>query len=437
MSLRRVVVTGASVITPLGHDVGGVWRAVCSGQSGIRPIERFDSSEFDVRIGGEIRDFDTSDHVNLSSREIRRIDRFGRFALAAAAKAIDQAGVDFRVCPERCGSIVGSGIGGLDEIEAQHALLFDRGPRRVSALMMPKLIINAAAGLIAVHWGLKGPGSAVATACASGTGAIGEAFHKIRMGMCDVMVTGGSEAALTPIGLAGFTRMKALSRRCVDPASASRPFDRERDGFVLSEGAGMLVLEELEFARARGAEILAEVLGFGLSADATHMAAPDPQGRGASRSMQCALRDACLNPDDVDYISAHATATVLGDRAESAAICRTFGAHASRVAVSSTKGQLGHLLGASGAVESVFCVQAIRTGLVPPTGNLENPDPECDLNHVQGEAREMPVRVAVNNSFGFGGHNATVIFGRLRGSAVPCSSAREETGNRLPRTSAS
>lgn len=412
---RRVVVTGTSVITSLGHEVHDVWDHVCSGRSGIRPIERFDTSEFAVHFGGEIKDFDASAHVPLERREVRRIDRFGLFAVAAAHKAIAQAGFDFSTAdPGRCGAVVGSGIGGLDEIESQHARLFDRGPDRVSALMMPKLIINAAAGLIAVRWNLQGPGSGVATACASGTSAIGDAFHKIRFGMADVMVTGGSEAALTPIGLAGFAKMKALSTRNSDPQAASRPFDRDRDGFVLGEGAGILVLEELEFAKARGATIQAEVLGFGMSTDASHMAAPDEQGRGAARSISNALQDAQLAPERIQYVNAHATSTPLGDRAESAAIRTVFGPHADKIAVSSTKGHLGHLLGASGAVETVFCVQSIQTGVIPPTMNLENPDPECDLDYVPGNARETPVRYALNNSFGFGGHNASLILGEYR-----------------------
>lgn len=414
MADRRVVVTGTSVITSLGHDVQDVWGQVCSGQSGIRPIERFDCSEFAVSFGGEIKDFDACAHVPLERREVRRMDRFGQFAVAAAAKAIAQAGIDFSSGdPGRYGSIVGSGIGGLDEIESQHARLFDRGPDRVSALMMPKLIINAASGLISVQWGLQGPGSAIATACASGTSAIGEAFHKIRMNMADAMVTGGSEAALTPIGLAGFAKMKALSTRHDSPTTASRPFDRDRDGFVLSEGAGMLVLEELEFARSRGAEILAEVCGYGMSTDATHMTSPDPTGSGAARSMSSALNDARLTPDQVQYVNAHATSTPLGDRAESAAIRHVLGADADRVAVSSTKGQLGHLLGASGAVESVFCVQSIQTGVIPPTINLGTPDPDCDLDYVPGEAREASVQAVLNNSFGFGGHNASLVFARF------------------------
>ncbi len=416
MSGRRVVVTGTSVITSLGHDVQEVWQKVCSGQSGIRAVERFDCSEFAVTIGGEIKDFDATALVPLERREVRRIDRFGQFALAAAHQAIAQAGVDFSVGdPGRFGAVVGSGIGGLDEIEAQHALLFDRGPNRVSALMMPKLIINAAAGLISVRWNLQGPGTAVATACASGTNAIGDAFHKIRTNMADVMVAGGSEAALAPIGLAGFARMKALSSRNDDPTAASRPFDRDRDGFVLSEGAGILVLEELEFAKQRGAEILAEVLGFGLSTDAAHLVSPDEKGRGAARAMSNALRDAEMDPGRVDYINAHATSTPLGDRAETAAIHSVFGPEAKRVAVSSIKGQLGHLLGASGAVESVFCLQALQTSTMPPTVNLDNPDPDCDLDYIPGQARESVVQVALKNSFGFGGHNASLVFGRYEG----------------------
>ena len=411
MSPRRVVVTGTSVLTSLGHDVDDVWQQVCSGRSGIRRIKRFDCSDFAVRFGGEIQDFDACAHMSIDRRDVRRLDRFAQFALVGAQKAITQAGIELLGNdPRRCGVLIGSGIGGLDEIEAQHAKLFDQGPGRVSAFMIPKLMINAASGNISVRWGLRGPSSAVATACASATNAIGDAFRMVRSGMADVMVAGGSEAALGPMGIAGFSRMGALSTRNQEPHLASRPFDRARDGFVLSEGAGILILEELEHAKSRGAVILAEVLGCGFAADATHMTAPDESGQGAAEAIRQSLRDARLNPDQVDCINAHATSTPRGDAAESAAIRQVFGDH--RIPVSSTKGQLGHLLGASGAVESVFSIRAINTNAVPPTGNLMEPDPEFGLDFVLREAREYRVNIVLKNSFGFGGHNACLVFGR-------------------------
>lgn len=407
--------TGLGVVTPLGCELDDVWDALCRGQSGVGTIQRFDCRDFKVRFGGEIRQFDAATHIQIDSRDLRRADRFSQFALVAAEKAIRQAGIDFGIGDAyRYGVLVGSGIGGLDEIELQHSVLFDRGPDRISPFMIPKLIINAASGNLSVHWKLRGPNTAVCTACASGTNAIGDALRMIQNNMADVMLTGGTEAALTPMGIAGFARMGALSVRNDAPQEASRPFDVDRDGFVLAEGAGILVLEELEFAQRRGARILAEICGYGLSSDATHLTSPDPQGTGAARAMQAAIADAGLKPDDIDYINAHGTSTPLGDVAETNAIRSVFGQHADALAVSSTKSQLGHLLGASGGVESVFCIKALLQQIAPPTINLDNPDPACDLDYVPHEPRSMRIRSAMKNSFGFGGHNACLVFREFR-----------------------
>ena len=412
---RRVVVTGTGVVSSLGFEVSELWDKICAAKSGVGLIERFDCSDFKVRFGGEVKNFNCPDHVGIAHKEIKRIDRFVQFGLAASNKAIIQSGLDFKQGdPYRNGVLIGSGIGGLSEIEMQHYALFDRGPERVSPFMIPKLMVNAASGNISVFWGLKGPNSAVATACASATNAIGDAFKLIQHDMADVMVTGGSEASITPLGLSGFARMKALSTRNEEPERASRPFDKDRDGFVMSEGAGVLVLEEYEHARARGANILAEIFGYGMSADGTHMTAPCPEGLGAARAMQGALRDAKFNPDDIDYVNAHGTSTPLGDKAESLALKTVFGNHAMKLAVSSTKSQIGHLLGASGGVETVVCVQALLDHTAPPTINLDNPDEGCDLDYVPHEARDMPIRRILKNSFGFGGHNACLILGQVQ-----------------------
>jgi 3-oxoacyl-[acyl-carrier-protein] synthase II len=412
---RRVVVTGTGVVSSLGFEVSELWDKICAAKSGVGLIERFDCSDFKVRFGGEVKNFNCPDHVGIAHKEIKRIDRFVQFGLAASNKAIIQSGLDFKQGdPYRNGVLIGSGIGGLSEIEMQHDALFDRGPERVSPFMIPKLMVNAASGNISVFWGLKGPNSAVATACASATNAIGDAFKLIQHDMADVMVTGGSEASITPLGLSGFARMKALSTRNEEPERASRPFDKDRDGFVMSEGAGVLVLEEYEHARARGANILAEIFGYGMSADGTHMTAPCPEGLGAARAMQGALRDAKFNPDDIDYVNAHGTSTPLGDKAESLALKTVFGNHAMKLAVSSTKSQIGHLLGASGGVETVVCVQALLDQTAPPTINLDNPDEGCDLDYVPHEARDMPIRRILKNSFGFGGHNACLILGQVQ-----------------------
>ncbi|QDV31392.1 3-oxoacyl-[acyl-carrier-protein] synthase 2 [Planctopirus ephydatiae] len=410
---RRVVVTGMSVVTALGCDLSEFWDNICSGKSGVSRLERFDPSEFKVNFGGEIKDFHPEEHFD--PKEMKRLDRFCQFAMAAADKAIKQSGIDFKsyTDPYRCGVIVGSGIGGLNEIEEQHARLFDRGPSRVSPFMIPKLMVNAASGNLSVYYGLKGPSSAVSTACASASNAIGDAFRVIQSDMADVMIAGGSEAAITPMGLSGFARMGALSTRLDSPECASRPFDRDRDGFVLSEGAGVVLLEEYEHAKARGAEILAEVLGYGMSSDGNHMTAPDPEGAGAARAMANSLRDAKLNPSQIQYINAHGTSTPLGDKAESNAIMTVFGEGSKTVCVSSTKSQLGHLLGASGGVEFVVGVMTCLQGIIPPTINLDNQDPDCKLDYVPNVAREREVKCMLSNSFGFGGHNACLVVGRI------------------------
>jgi len=410
---RRVVVTGGAIVTSLGCEVGEFWDRVCAGKSGIGPLERFDSTDFKVRFGGEVKDFNASEHLDIDSKEIKRLDRFCQFAVVAAHKAISSSGIDFSAGdPFRYGVLIGSGIGGLSEIEEQHSKLFGRGPARVSAFMIPRMMVNAASGNVSVRWGLRGPNSAVATACASATNAIGDAFKWIQNGVADVMVAGGSEAAVTPMGLSGFARMNALSTRNDDPERASRPFDADRDGFVLSEGAGVIILEEWERARKRGAPILAEVLGYGMSSDASHITAPDPQGHGAARAMLSALEDGGLNPEEIDYVNAHGTSTQLGDRSETTAIKAVFNSHAKKLAVSSTKSQLGHLLGASGGVEFVVCAMALQQQVAPPTINLDNQDPECDLNYIPNEARQMPIKRILKNSFGFGGHNACLVLGK-------------------------
>ncbi len=410
---RRVVVTGMGAVTPLGCKVDEMWDRLCRGESGIRPIEGFDVSIFRVRFGGEIRNWNPVEYID--SKEQRRIDRFAQYALVAATDAIRESGLDFsKEDPHRCASVIGSGVGGLGEIEAQFRRLMEKGPERVSAFTIPKMMLNAAAGCVSIQFGLKGPAYGVVTACASASNAIVEAVKEIESGDIDIAITGGSEAAVTPLGIAGFAAMKALSERNDDPQRASRPFDRDRDGFVLSEGAGILVLEEYEHARKRNAPILAEMLGYGVSSDAGHITQPDENGLGAATAMSDALASAGLAKDQIDYINAHGTSTPLGDVAETIAIKSVFGDDARSVPISSTKSQLGHLLGASGGVELVISILAIRHGLIPPTINLENPDPACDLDYTPNTARERRVRVAMSNSFGFGGHNVSLIVGELQ-----------------------
>lgn len=410
---RRAVVTGVGVVTSLSCRVDHLWQKVLNGESGVHAVRLFDTTGFKVRIGGDVYDWDPVGYI--SAKEIKRIDRFTQFALVAGTDAVTDSGIDFaREKPFRCGVILGSGIGGLQEIETQVGRLLNKGPDRVSALTIPKLMLNAAGGNLSIKYGMRGPNYTVATACASATNAIGDALKSIQYDDADVMITGGTEAALTPMGLSGFQNMRALSERNDAPGSASRPFDRERDGFVLSEGAGILVVEELNHAKARGARIYCELLGFGASGDAGHITQPDEKGAGAAKAMTLALRDARINPEDVDYINAHGTSTSRGDKAETSALKGVFGEHARKVSISSTKSQLGHSLGASGGIELVLTIQAIQNSVVPPTINLENPDPDCDLDYTPCQPRERPISIAMSNSFGFGGHNASVIVGQLR-----------------------
>ncbi len=412
MGHRRVVVTGIGAVTPLGASVSSFWDGLVAGHSGIRRVSRFDPEPFEVRIGGECLDFHPGKFIE--PRAAKRMDRFAQFAFAAAKMALEKAGLDNgRFDPTRAGVILGSGIGGLMELEEQHKRLLSKGPGRVSAFTIPKLMANAGSGHISIEFNFQSVNTAVATACASAGNAMGDAFNAIRCGRADLMMTGGAEAALTPLGLAAFAAMKAISSRNDEPERASRPFDKDRDGFVLSEGAGVLLFEELEHAKSRGARIYAEVLGFGGTADATDMVQPDPEGHGASRAMAAALADARLNPDEIDYINAHGTATPLGDVAETKAVKQVFGAAARRLAISSTKSAVGHALGASGGIEAIACIKAIENNTIPPTINLENPDPECDLDYVPNVARDAKVRTVMSNSFGFGGHNACLIFRRL------------------------
>jgi 3-oxoacyl-[acyl-carrier-protein] synthase II len=413
---RRVVVTGLGTVTSLSCQVEDLWQRILDGQNGIHDLTLFDTSEHKVKFAGDIGDWSPDPYI--SPKDAKRIDRFSQFALVAGADAVKHSGIDFSAeDPYRCGAILGSGIGGLNEIEAQMHRLLSKGPDKVSAFTIPKLMANAASGHLSIQYGLLGPNSAVVTACASATYAIGDAFKTIQHGKTDVMITGGTEAAITPMGIASFSNMRALSTRNDDPSKASRPFDLDRDGFVLSEGAGILVIEELEHARRRGANILAELLGYGASADGGHITQPDENGVGAAKAMSNALQDGGLNPDEIDYINAHGTSTPLGDAAETVAIKNVFGDHARELSISSTKSQLGHLLGASGGVELVLSILALRDQVVPQTINYQTPDPKCDLDYTPNEPRQRPLRAAMSNSFGFGGHNASIIVGHLRNGA--------------------
>jgi 3-oxoacyl-[acyl-carrier-protein] synthase II len=414
---RRVVITGLGVVTSLSCQVDDLFQRLLDGQSGIHEIKLFDTARFKVKIGGDVWNWDPPE-TYLDRRELKRIDRFSQFAVVAATDAVRDCGLDFsQEDATKCGVILGSGIGGLNEIEEQCHKLFDKGPDRVSPFTVPKMMLNAAGANISMRFGLKGINYSVATACASANNAMGDALKAIKDGMCDIVVTGGSEAAITLMGLSGFQNMKALSMRNEDPARASRPFDSDRDGFVLSEGAGLLIFEEYEHAKARGAKIYCEVLGFGASADAGHITQPDEQGAGAARAMRGALRDAGVNAADIDYINAHGTSTPLGDAAETNAVKNVFGEAARKVSISSTKSQLGHSLGASGGIELVVTVKALHHGVIPPTINLQSPDPACDLDYTPNEPRQRPIRIAMSNSFGFGGHNASIVVARHNGQA--------------------
>ena len=410
---RRVVVTGLGVVTSLSCQVEDLWQKVLVGQSGIHALRLFDTDGHKVNFAGEVYDWRPTDYI--SAKELKRLDRFSSFALVAGDDAIRDSGLDFaNEDTYRCGVILGSGIGGLKEIETQVERLLHQGPHRVSALTIPKLMLNAAGGNLSIQFGIRGPNYTVATACASATNAMGDALKLIQHNSADVVVTGGTEAAITPMGISGFANMRALSVRNDDPAGASRPFDKDRDGFVLSEGAGLLVFEELEHAKARGAKIYGEVLGFGASGDAGHITKPDEEGRGAASAMASALADAEIDPSAMDYINAHGTSTPLGDAAETTAMKTVFGPTAKRLSISSTKSQLGHSLGASGGIELILTMKAIVENVVPPTINLETPDEKCDLDYTPNQPRERQIDVAMSNSFGFGGHNASVIVGRLR-----------------------
>jgi 3-oxoacyl-[acyl-carrier-protein] synthase II len=406
-SRRRVVVTGMGVVTPLGADVDATWEAMVAGRSGVAPISSFDASGLPVRIAAELRQFDPADHFGV--RDARRFDRFAQLGVVAARQAVARSGLDVAAAAPRVGVVFGSGLGGVATLSAEVGVLAERGPGRLSPFLIPMMIPNMAAGQIAIETGARGPNSCTVTACAASATAIGDAVDLVRLGRADAVIAGGAEAAVTPLCVAAFAQMKALSTRNDDPEAASRPFDAARDGFVAGEGGGALVLEEREHARARGATVLAEVLGYGSSCDAHHLTAPDPAGAGAAEAMRAALADAGVPASAVGYVNAHGTSTPLNDRAESLAIREVLG---TTVPVSSTKSVTGHLLGAAGAVEAVACIQVLRTGVLPPTINLERPDPDYGLELVAGEAREGRVGAALSNSFGFGGHNVTLVFGR-------------------------
>jgi 3-oxoacyl-[acyl-carrier-protein] synthase II len=409
---RRVVVTGLGAVTSLSCQIEDLWKRILEGESGIHTIRLFDTAGHKVHFGGDIHDWTTGDY--MSPKDAKRIDRFTQFAMVAGIDAVRDSGIDFsKLDPFRGGVILGSGIGGLHEIETQVERLLHKGPDKVSAFTIPKLMLNAASGQLSIEFGLRGPNFAVATACASATNAMGDAFKAIQYDEADTMITGGTEAAITPMGISGFANMRALSERNEEPQKASRPFDRDRDGFVLSEGAGMLVFEELEHARKRGARIYAEVLGYGASADAGHITQPDEGGVGAARAMKRALEDAQVDASHVSYINAHGTSTSLGDAAETTAIKLVFSEHARGLSISSTKSQLGHLLGASGGVELILTILALRDSVVPPTINLDTPDPACDLDYTPNEPRKRKLSSAMSNSFGFGGHNASILVGPL------------------------
>ena len=415
MNDRRVVITGLGVVAPNGNDVATFWESLKNGVSGIGPIDAFDPTDYDCRFAGQVRNFDPKEHFN-NPKDARRTDRFAQFSMAAAKMAMKDSGVEVeKTNRDRFGVIVSSGIGGLKTLEDQHSALLDKGPSRVSPFTIPMLISNMASGLISMEYGLQGPNFCIVTACATSNNAIGESWRMIKFGDADIFLAGGSEASIIPIGIAAFASMKALSTRNDDPQGASRPWDRDRDGFVMSEGAGVVVVEELEHAKARGATIYCELAGYGLSADAHHMTAPPPDGSGAVRAMRMAFAHAKINPDQVDYVNAHATSTDLGDLCETRAIKTVFGDHASKLSISSTKSMTGHLLGGAGGVEMAACALAIRDSVIPPTINLDNPDEGCDLDYTANVAKEKKVRVAVNNSFGFGGHNATLIAAEFTG----------------------
>ncbi len=416
MKTRRVVITGTGVISCVGNNSADFWASLINGRCGIGPITRFDTTDFRTKIAGEVKDFDIEKYMN--AKEAKRLDLFCQYAVAASIEAVQSAGlpanfIDSPINPERVGVLVSSGIGGLDTMSAQDRVLVARGPGRISPFLIPMMIGDIASGNISMLLGARGPNLGIVTACASGCHSIGEAFWMIKRDDADVMVAGGTEATIIELGVGGFCALKALSTRNDDPQHASRPFDLNRDGFVMSEGAGVLVLEELEHAKRRGANIIAEVIGYGATGDAYHITSPHPEGLGAANAIKMALRHAELNPEDVDYVNAHGTSTELNDKYETLALKRAFGEHAYKLSVSSIKGSTGHMLGAAGAVESIACALALRDGIVPPTINYETPDPECDLDVTPNTARERKLKVAVNVNLGFGGHNAAAIYRRF------------------------
>ena len=414
MTSRRVVVTGMGCVTPLGIGVEESWKSCVEGRSGVGPITRFDAAGLKTQIAGEVKGFDPSPYV--PRREARKMDTFIQYAVVAARMALEDAGYEVpEEEAERVGVSIGAGLGGLPEIENQHKVLLESGPRRVSPFFIPMAIANLAPGHVAIQTGAKGPNLSIVTACATGAHSIGEAWHIIRRGDADVMLAGGVESTITPLAVAGFNAMRALSTRNEEPEKASRPFEKDRDGFVIGEGGAVLVLEDLEHARARGARILAELAGYGATCDAYHITAPDPEGDGAARCMEAALRSGGISPDEIDYINAHGTSTPFNDYYETVAVKRVFGDHARRLWISSTKSMTGHLLGAAGSVEAVFSVLAIRDQVAPPTINYETPDPDCDLDYVPNRAREGRIGRVLSNSFGFGGTNASLVFGRFEG----------------------
>ena len=410
--MRRVVVTAVGLVSPVGIGTDATWQAIQEGKNGIAPITHFDSEEFSCRIAGEVKNFDPLEYVH--KRDVKKMGRFIFFAIAATDYASQASGL--KITPdfaERVGVYIGSGIGGFDVIEREHNNLLQGGPRRISPFFIPASIVNLASGHVSIRLGAKGPNSAAATACTTGAHAVGDSFKIIARGDADVMICGGAEASITPMGIGGFAAMRALSTRNDDPEHACRPWDNDRDGFIVGEGAGVLILEELEFAKRRGASVLAEIVGYGMSGDAFHITAPHEDGDGAHRVMRNAMADAGIEPTDVDYINAHGTSTPVGDRIESSAIKKTFGDHAYKLAVSSTKSMTGHLLGGAGGLEAGLSVLAIRDQIAPPTINLVNPDPECDLDYVPGKPRPMEIEYALSNSFGFGGTNGALIFKRF------------------------
>jgi 3-oxoacyl-[acyl-carrier-protein] synthase II len=414
MTEHRVVVTGLGVISPVGNDPESFWSSLKEGKSGIGPLTSFDATKFDSRIAGEIKGFNPGD-FNISFKDAKRMDKFVQYAVASAKQAIDRSGLDLSSEDlNRIGVVIGSGIGSLYTIEEQHKIMLEKGPSRMSPFLIPMLIVNEAAGNVGIVFRLKGPNTCVATACASGSHAIGDAMRILQRGDADVMIAGGTESCIVPTGVGGFCALKALSTRNNDPQKASRPFDLNRDGFVMAEGCGLVILETLEHAKKRSAKIIAELVGFGMTCDAYHMTAPDPEGEGPYRAMVLALEDAKVKGEQIKYINAHGTSTKLNDKTESLSIKRALGNHAKKVMVSSTKSMTGHLLGAAGGVEFVACCQAIQDGVIPPTINYDTPDPECDLDYVPNTARKAEVDVCMSNSLGFGGHNATLIVRKFK-----------------------